>query len=122
MKKVIDILGTKYTVLFDVPINKDKALEGRCGYCFPKARKIVIADLHMIDSWKDEDEVSIDRQVREVIRHEVIHAFLAESGLWGNASGTDCWPLNEEMVDWLAIQWPKIRKVLEKLGGDEVAQ
>lgn len=121
MKKVIDILSTKYTVYFDVPVNKDKDLEGRYGYCFPKGRKIVIADLRTVESWKDEDNISIGRQTREVVRHEVIHAFLAESGLWGNAGSSDCWPLNEEMVDWLAIQWPKIRKVLEKLGVDEVA-
>lgn len=122
MIKVIDVLGTKYTVHFNMPVNKDSSLDGRCGYCFPKGRKIVIADLRTIDSWKDEDEKAIQRQVREIIRHEVVHAFLAESGLWGSAKGTDCWALNEEMVDWIAIQWPKIRKVLVKLGGDEVAE
>lgn len=49
------------------------------------------------------------------MRHEVIHAFLFESGLAENSNISDAWAVNEEMVDWLAIQAPKIFKAFQKL-------
>lgn len=44
----------------------------------------------------------------QVIRHEVIHAFFAESGLieYGN---------DEVLVDWMAKQLPKIQETVEKI-------
>lgn len=120
MIKKVSILGTVYTVHLNVPVQRDKGLERNFGYCFPKARKIVIADLDSIDSWKSEAEDNKQRMLREIKRHEVIHAFLFESGLWGSSNGVDCWALNEEMIDWFAIQWPKIRKVFTLLECDEV--
>ena len=50
--------------------------------------------------------------VKKQTRHEVIHAFLYESGLSFNSD----WAVNEELVDWIAIQFPKIAEVYEKLG------
>ena len=37
---------------------------------------------------------------KKVIRHELVHAFLFESGLSVNS-----WADNEEIVDWIAIQF-----------------
>jgi len=45
-----------------------------------------------------------------VIRHELIHAFLFKSGLDACAE----WARNEEMVDWLAIQFPKLMKAFQE--------
>lgn len=51
------------------------------------------------------------------LRHEVIHAFLNESGLqWNSFAPENAWAKNEEMVDWIAIQAPKIFKVYQELG------
>lgn len=44
------------------------------------------------------------------IRHELIHAFLYESGLHGSA-----WSDNEDMIDWFANQMPKIEIVEESI-------
>lgn len=42
-----------------------------------------------------------------ILRHELIHAFLFESGL-----GFCCeWAMNEEMVDFFARNWDKITKI-----------
>lgn len=49
------------------------------------------------------------------MRHEVIHAFLFESGLAENSNTSDAWAVNEEMVDWLAIQAPKIFSTFKKM-------
>ena len=53
---------------------------------------------------------------KKTLRHEITHAFLNESGL------TDCssvpsngWAKHEEMIDWFAIQSPKIFKVFQEL-------
>ena len=53
---------------------------------------------------------------RKVIRHEIVHAFLYESGLWQNSYGSKCWAQNEEMVDWFAIQEPKIHSAYIEAG------
>ena len=50
------------------------------------------------------------------LRHEIVHAFLAESGLQSNFEHCQEFGHEETMVDWIAIQFPKIAKVYEKLG------
>ena len=51
------------------------------------------------------------------LRHEILHAFLFESGLDAGSIATyGPWANNEEMVDWFAIQSPKIFKVYSELG------
>lgn len=47
----------------------------------------------------------------KVIRHELVHAFILESGL------CECctWAENEELVDWIARQFPKMNKVFSEL-------
>ena len=45
-----------------------------------------------------------------LLRHEIIHAFLIESGL-NDACDWHC----EEMVDWLAMQFPKLSSLFEQL-------
>lgn len=55
---------------------------------------------------------NFEGMMKKQTRHEVIHAFLYESGLSFNSD----WAVNEELVDWIAIQFPKIAEVYEKLG------
>ena len=52
----------------------------------------------------------------KVIRHEIVHAFLYESGLDVNSLSGGAWAKNEEMVDWMAIQIPKILKAFQEAG------
>lgn len=42
--------------------------------------------------------------------NEIVHAFLLESGLDENSE----WARNEELVDWIAIQGPKIWKAWQE--------
>ena len=116
MEKKIEILGTEYTVLLDVPVDSDSELENRMGYCRPSTQQIVLASFDDIDGWKDESDESRRRVLAITLRHEVLHAFLAESGLWSNSLDAGAWSMNEEMIDWFAMQWPKIMKVFRKLG------
>jgi len=112
----ITVLGTEYSVTFKNRID-DSSLTGYNGYCNTLTREIVVCDLSNDESMKDESPFSISELMHEVLRHEIIHAFLHESGLSEDASVFDkAWPVNEEMVDWFAMQAPKIFDVYQKAG------
>ncbi len=114
-KTTVNILGTKWEIRkedFDQPELKGK---NRSGYCFFNAKRIVIEDLSTDEAWKDESESVRKSRENEILRHEIMHAFLDESGLSQCSAECDAWAVNEEMVDWLAIQSPKIYKVFSEL-------
>ena len=50
------------------------------------------------------------------LRHEIVHAFLFESGLAESSFSTDAWAKNEEMIDWIAFTGPKIVAAWQKAG------
>ena len=115
MQKKINILGTEYTIKY-YKEDEHELLNGkyRDGCTDNSTKEIIICEkkpdceLQDYESWK-----------KVVLRHEIIHAFLFESGLDSssfNFSGS--WAINEEMVDWIAIQFPKIQKVFAELGCD----
>jgi hypothetical protein len=97
----IDVLGTKYTIL-ELPKSKDKSLESCDGYCDKTSKKIVITT-------KDEacDLECFEVYRRKILRHEIIHAFLFESGLHENFRHPE-WGHEETMIDWVAAQFPKL--------------
>ena len=118
MKKSVEILGTKYTIR-KVRVGEDEFIDKLQygGYCSATGREIVLLDLKSVPDWANEPPEIIKRKERETLRHEVIHAFLNESGLgWNSLPLEHAWAKNEEMVDWIAIQFPKIHKVYVKLG------
>lgn len=108
----INILGTEYTV-FKYNKDDDNRLSNKDGFCDFYAKEIVVS--------KQEDDINdIDRcrnlieYEKKCLRHEIIHAFFYESGLAHNSNTIDTWAKNEEMVDWIAIQFPKILEVFKK--------
>ena len=117
MSLKIDVLGTKYEVRH-VNSGEDDFVQrmNLGGYCNSAKHEIVILNLKSNDAWKDEPDDVIERQENETIRHELIHAFLNESGMKWNSVGVDHWAMNEEMIDWIAIQFPKIVKAFEEAG------
>ena len=95
----VNILGTKYTIKESNKV-ADVTLEHADGYCDHTTKTIVI------DTFKNfpgslEDLESYKKQV---VRHELIHAFLFESGL-----DACSWAKDEEIVDWIACQFPKLQ-------------
>lgn len=103
----LNILGTTYTVDV-VKRDQDQHLEDSDGYCDDSVKKIVLAFLEA--KKEDKQDLMVVRQ--KVRRHEILHAFLCESGLAENSD----WAQNEEMVDWFAIQGPKIFKAWQEAG------
>jgi hypothetical protein len=110
----IDVLGTKYTVV-KVKSGADPYMEEMhfSGYCDSIEKRIVLLDLKTVPEWQKESDFRITETQKETMRHELIHAFLNESGLEYSSHSTDAWAKNEEMVDWFAIQMPKLLKAFK---------
>ena len=105
-KKTVNILGTEYTLYLDETNDDNPEIKKRqcAGYC-----NIATKEIHIGDFSKS-DAPELERS--ETLRHELLHAFITESGL-----GNECpWAFNEEMIDWFAIQMPKLRKTFDELG------
>lgn len=114
----VNILGTEYEII-KVKYDEEEAFERRCisGYCNSITKKIVYCDMSTYKGWENEESDTIEQTEKLVMRHEIVHAFYSESGLEECALTFDgAWARNEEMVDWLAIQIPKIHKAFTEAG------
>lgn len=113
----INILGTTYTIKYK---NYEEELDFKkmnaCGLCDMMTKTISICNLNTAPDFVDADENYLNISYKETLRHEIMHAFLYESGLNTEGHGTSNWSTDEEIIDWFAIQSPKIFKVFESLG------
>lgn len=114
--KTVNILGTKYKIIVEDYDNPELKGRNRMGYCFIDAKEIHIEDLDTDEEWKNERKEVKQERRNIILRHEIIHAFLNESGLHQNSMEITAWALNEEMVDWIAIQSPMIIKAFKEAG------
>ena len=113
----IDILGTEYRIETR-KVSEDSFMEekGLAGYCEEENKLIVVADMSEEKYFVGMDEKAQETYRKKTLRHEIIHAFLNESGLSDSSNQFDgAWAKNEEMVDWLAIQAPKIFSTFKKM-------
>ena len=102
--KTVDVLGVPYAII-NGDRSKDPALDKADGYCDHTIKACVIDTL-----LKTSDSVAdLETYRKQVIRHELVHAFLFESGL-----GCESWGCNEEIVDWIAAMFPKMLEAFEE--------
>ena len=109
MEKV-NILGTDYKILI-CKISEDETMKKNhwAGYCNELTHEIVIADMSEEEFFPDMTDTEKKEFEKRTLRHEIVHAFFNESGLAGNTLVCqEGWAKNEEMVDWIAIQFPKL--------------
>ncbi len=98
----VNVLGVPYQIEIRNKEN-DTALINNDGYCDETIKLIVIDEMkpdHM--SKKD-----LNSYQKFVLRHELVHAFLFESGLAEFSH-------NEKFVDWIAAQFPKLLAAFEQ--------
>lgn len=101
--QIVNILGTEYK-LIESDSGKDPSLKSADGYCDNTIKTLVVKDIVPdTNSFGDLKEYK-----KRVIRHELIHAFLFESGL-----DNESWAGNEEIVDWIANQFPKLLRAFK---------
>lgn len=111
--KIVHILGTAYKILIIEEGDYRYNLDGD-GWCDTQAKEILLYNFKQsVNSVKD-----LVAYQKQVLRHEIVHAFLYESGLWNCSMGSNSWAKNEEMVDWIAIQEPKLNKAFKEAGCD----
>lgn len=108
-KKTVNILGSKWTIK-EQSKDENELLKNCDGYCDWTVREIVV-EREVQGNLKD-----MEKYINKVTRHEIVHAFLFESGLAECSYETDSWAQNEEMVDWIAKQGLKIYKAWQDAG------
>lgn len=95
--KQINILGQEYTIKFKNMV-EDVVMQEADGECRWYKKEIVIRD-------------DLEENKNHVIKHEIVHAFLAESGLKEYRQ-------DELIVDWIAWNIEKIQKVINEVLND----
>ena len=105
----VDVLGQPYDIKM-VPYAGDPTFIGSdCqGFTDTSDHTITIQDFTVISDMGDPVAM-----LRRVVRHELVHAFMEESGLsdnWTHQDGQD-----ETIVDWIAIQWHKIDEAISEV-------
>ena len=104
MIKKISVLGQTYEVNTSC-----EELNGttKDGICNEYDKKIKVRPVeHMLND-ADLSETK-EKRYEETVRHELIHAFFFESGF-------DNYSMNETLVDWIAMQIPKINKAVDEI-------
>lgn len=108
----VNVMGVEYRVFLDVPAEEDGTLNDYAGYCDNTAHMIALAEKD-----KDSDLGQWEDYRKRVLRHELIHAFLFESGLGGDAVWQVAGQAHpEQTVDWMARQFPKMLEAFRAAG------
>ena len=106
--KQVNILGTDYKIFYETENPRFDEVDGYTDYS--------TKEIHIQIQMPSKDIMHNLKYYQDyVLRHEIIHTFLYESGLDTQSNETEMWARNEEMVDWLAIQFSKIVKVFKEL-------
>lgn len=105
----VNVLGTEYSINFFSKLD-DPKLNDVDGYMEPYTKKIVIDNMAPVGTPDPLLLERIDLHKIKVLRHEIVHAFLTESGLRDNSQ----WASDEELVDWIAYQIPKMVKAMKE--------
>ncbi len=93
----IDILGTEYRIIREEFGGRDMD-----GYCDNTSKEIHIRTDNTNELGNFEELMKV------ALRHEVIHAFLSESGLRNNWHHEEYYGHDETLIDWFALQYPKV--------------
>lgn len=109
----VKVLGTNYEIISVEETNdnleKYPLLKENSGYT-----DITTKQIYILKYKTTEDTfIKLDVLYKKTLRHELVHAFLYESGLFNNTNSD--WAKNEEVVDWIAIQFEKMLKVFIEL-------
>lgn len=116
--QTVSILGVTYTIAVK-KYDEDEAFPRRSidGYCDSWTKQIVVCDMSTYKGWEHEPPETAAAAQKETLRHEIVHAFFSESGLADSSSIVEgAWAKNEELVDWIALQGPKLYAAWQEAG------
>ena len=110
----INILGSEWNAKFGNEKEYPNLAE-MDGYTDSSTKEIIVDDMKASQG-QTGAKADLESYQKQVVRHEIIHAFLLESGLDSNSSEAESWATNAEMVDWFVIQSPTIFTVFDECG------
>ena len=98
----VKILGTVYGLYIDYAVDNPK-LQTTNAYVEPWTKKLVFEP-----QTKDARTVeAVSEYVAKVVRHEIVHAMLNESGL-------PLYSQDEPLVEWIAYQLPQLSRACKE--------
>lgn len=101
----MNILGTEYKLIIDTDYCEDAGADGITERYEKKIYMRSVQD--MLD--KDSSIQAKQRRYDETLRHEIVHAFLFESGL-------DKYGCDETVVQWMAAKMPQVTQIFKETG------
>lgn len=118
IKNKVNVLGTDYAIEMVKVSECDELRENSwVGSCNKVTHKILVGDPTEEEFFGKMNKEEQDLCTKQILRHEITHAFLNESGLQDCSHNTHGgWSQNEEMVDWISIQFPKMLKAFQEVG------
>lgn len=111
----INVFGVEYKIFIDSEDDNPKIKDNH-GYCETLAKELHFHE-HLFKGFENDVMVlkDWDSYWKKVMRHELIHAMIYESGL-----GDCCeWANNESLVDWISMQAPKMLEIFSKVKVDK---
>ena len=114
----VNVLGTNYEIIIrsysEEPYFKKYNAD---GFCDSIRKEIVLCDMLTHPDF-DETKEYWEMYKKQVLRHEIVHAFFNESGLSYNTGVINNlgWAKNEEMIDFIALQGLKLYEAWQSVG------
>lgn len=105
--RTVNILGSKWTIK-EQSEDENELLKDCDGYSDWTIKEIVV-ERENYGTLKD-----MQKYINKVLRHEIVHAFLFESGLAECSGEAESWAKSETMVDWIARQGQKIYRAWQE--------
>ena len=107
---IVNVLGTEYQCYVGVMPEYDRELKNCDGYHDKTIKRIVVVGKVDEANLGDWNEYS-----KSVLRHELLHAFMHESGIDGNYKWDNDTEHPEGLVSWMSLQFPKILKAFREV-------
>lgn len=108
MDREIDILGEIWKII-KVSEDEDDRIINQAGFMDKSTREIGLMELEPRVQGEVMDR---DKMSRHTLRHEIIHALIAECGIDQYID----WAASEEVVDFFAYHFPRLNKIFKELG------
>ena len=108
LPRSINVLGTEYEILY-LPESAIKFDDDEIVGSLDRFDKEIRISIDVYNKAKPAGARRARKELNEILRHEIMHAFFAESGL-----GDECdFTKDEILVDWIAMKLPQIIDVME---------
>ena len=106
----VEVLGQQYMVRL-IPKENDKRFDTlNCdGFCDYSTHELILCNLTLE---KDNDAGNVSAAITHILYHEMVHAFMFESGLAADWEHKQ-YGQEETVVDWIAWQAPKIVRAVQ---------